>query len=49
MADITSSIIQKVKNELQIQDNLSSTELYDLLHKYRSTQHPDKFTDKERK
>lgn len=49
MADITSSIIQKVKNELQIQDDLTSTELYDLLHKYRSTQHPDKFTDKERK
>jgi hypothetical protein len=43
------SVIQKVKDELSITEDLSSTELYDLLHKYRSSQHPDKFVDDDRK
>jgi hypothetical protein len=47
MSNIEKNIIQKVKEELQVseKENLSSTELYDLLHKYRSTQHPDKYAD----
>jgi hypothetical protein len=45
MSNIEKNIIQKVKDELQVSEDLSSTELYDLLHKYRSTQHPDKYTD----
>ncbi|MBD1398491.1 hypothetical protein H9Q13_15065 [Pontibacter sp. JH31] len=49
MEELTTSIIQKVKDELKITEELSSTELYDMLHKYRSSQHPDKFLDKERK
>jgi hypothetical protein len=49
MADITTSVIQKVKTELGVEENLSSTELYDLLHKYRSNNHPDKFTDQDLK
>ena len=49
MTELNKSIIQKVKDELGITDDLSSTELYDLLHKYRSSQHPDKFTDDTRK
>ena len=49
MTGIETSIIQKVKDELQTSDELSATELYDLLHKYRSAQHPDKFIDDERK
>ncbi|WP_417801180.1 hypothetical protein [Tenacibaculum sp.] len=43
--EITNSIIQEVKDELGISDDIPSTRLYDLLHKYRTTQHPDKFTD----
>lgn len=43
------SIIQEVKNELSIEDDLSSNELYDLLYKYRNGQHPDKYTDEELK
>lgn len=49
MSEIEVSIIQKVKDELSISEDLTGTELYDLLHKYRSTQHPDKFSDKEHK
>ena len=49
MTELNKSIIQKVKDELEITDDLSSTELYDLLHRYRSSQHPDKFTDDKRK
>ncbi len=49
MTKLNKSIIQKVKDELGIADNLSSTELYDLLHRYRSSQHPDKFIDDKRK
>ena len=41
MTELTTSIIQKVKDELQTNEELSATELYDLLHKYRSSQHPD--------
>jgi len=43
--EITNSIIQEVKDELGISYDIPSTRLYDLLHKYRPTQHPDKFTD----
>lgn len=43
--EITNSIIQEVKDELGITDDIPSTRLYDLLHKYRTSQHPDKFTD----
>lgn len=49
MSEITISIIQKVKEELSISEDLESTELYNLLHKYRSSQHPDKFVNDERK
>jgi hypothetical protein len=49
MTELTTSIIQKVKDELQITEDLASTELYDLLHKYRSSQHPDKYLDDNRK
>lgn len=49
MTEITISIIQKVKEELSVSDDLASTELYDLLHKYRNSQHPDKFVNDERK
>ncbi len=49
MTGVTTSIVQKVKDELQVSDDLIPTELYDLLHKYRSSQHPDKFMDEERK
>lgn len=49
MTELATSIIQKVKGELQIADDLSATELYDLLHKYRSSQHPDQFIDVKRK
>jgi hypothetical protein len=49
MPDITPSIIQKVKDELNIQDDLPPTELYNQLHKYRNLQHPDRFTDSDRK
>jgi hypothetical protein len=45
MKTVTKSIIQKVKDQLAISDDLSATELYDLLHKYRSSQHPDKYLD----
>jgi hypothetical protein len=47
MTNIATSIIQKVKNELDVSEDLSSTELYDLLHKHRTNSHPDKFTDTE--
>lgn len=47
MPDITPSIIQKVKDELNIQEELPPTELYDLLHRYRNSQHPDRFTDRD--
>lgn len=47
MTEITTSIIQKVKDELKITDELSSTELYDLLHKHRTNNHPDKFPNEE--
>ncbi|MCZ2474835.1 hypothetical protein G9H61_05220 [Aquirufa ecclesiirivi] len=49
MTKLAVSIIQKVKDELHSSEDLNSTELYDLLHKYRSSQHPDKFMDNERK
>lgn len=49
MTNLTRSIIQKVKDELCVSEDLTSTELYDLLHKYRSSQHPDKFLDEQRK
>lgn len=45
MNELITSIVQKVKDALKIQDDLSSTELYDRLHKYWITQHPDKFID----
>lgn len=45
MTEISKSIIQKVKDELDVKEDLTSSELYDLLHKYRRTQHPDKYTD----
>ncbi len=45
MSDITASIIQKVKDELDIQEELAPAELYDLLHRYRNSQHPYRFTD----
>ena len=43
--EITNSIIQEVKDELGISDDIPITKLYNLLHKYRTSQHPDKFTD----
>lgn len=49
MTEISLSIIQKVKDELNVNDDLTSTELYDLLHKHRSSQHPDKYFDDETK
>lgn len=49
MKGLTTSIIQKVKDELGITEDLPSIELYDLLHKHRNLQHPDKFADEERK
>ncbi|KAF2082030.1 hypothetical protein [Flavobacterium sharifuzzamanii] len=49
METLTASIIQTVKDELQESGDLTSTELYDLLYKYRNSQHPDKFFDEERK
>lgn len=49
MKELATSIIQKVKDELQESGDLSATELYDLLHKYRSSVHPDRFMDEERK
>lgn len=48
MKKLDKSIIQRVKDELDISDDLSSTELYDLLHKYRSSQHPDNFIDSDK-
>lgn len=41
-------LFKKLKTR-QVADELSATELYDLFHKYRSSQHPDKFIDEERK
>jgi len=49
MEELTTSIIQTVKDELQETGDIASTELYDLLYKYRNSQHPDKFFDDERK
>ena len=49
MTQLSISIIQKVRDELNVSSDLESTELYDLLHKYRNSQHPDKFTNEERK
>jgi len=49
MTVLSISIIQKVKDELQTTEDLSTTDFYDLLHKYRSSQHPDKFMDEARK
>lgn len=49
MEELTTSIIQTVKDELQESGDITSTELYDLLYKYRNSQHPDKFFDEERK
>lgn len=49
MEELTTSIIQDVKDELQETGDITSTELYDLLYKYRNSQHPDKFFDEERK
>lgn len=49
MTNITTSILQKVKNELQLNEDLPSTDLYDLLHKHRSNNHPDKFTNDDTK
>jgi hypothetical protein len=49
MKEITASIIQKAKDQLNTTEDLPATELYDLLHKYRSSNHPDKFTDKDLK
>jgi hypothetical protein len=45
MTELTVSIIQKVKDELDLVEDLPSTELYDQLYKYRNSQHPDKFID----
>jgi hypothetical protein len=49
METLTASIIQTVKDELEESRDLASTELYELLYKYRNSQHPDKFIDPERK
>lgn len=47
MSEIITSIIQKVKDELNISEDISTTELYDLLYKHRTNNHPDKFTNEE--
>ena len=47
MTKIATSILQKVKDELELNEDLPSTDLYDLLHKHRSNNHPDKFTNDE--
>ena len=49
MTDIIQSIIQKVKDELSIVGDYSSTDLYDQLFEYRSNLHPDKFLDETQK
>lgn len=49
MSEVITSIIQKVKNALDISDDLSSTELYDRLFNYRNAVHPDKFVDEDAK
>lgn len=49
MTTITTSILQKVKDELDLKEDLPSTDLYDLLHKHRSNNHPDKFTNDDTK
>ena len=46
---VEKSIIQKVKDEIQIDYQIESTELYDLLYDYRNTQHPDKYLNEELK
>ncbi|OLY92313.1 hypothetical protein SAMN05444008_11579 [Cnuella takakiae] len=43
MTDIIQSIIQKVKDELRLEGEFSSTELYNQLFEYRTNLHPDKF------
>lgn len=49
MKELANSIIQTVKDELQITDELSAAELYNILYDYRNSQHPDKFIADERK
>lgn len=44
--EIDKSIIQKVKEVLQIEEELSSIQLLKLLKDYRNKMHPDKFTEK---
>ncbi|TLX72386.1 hypothetical protein E9993_17770 [Labilibacter sediminis] len=49
MTQIDKSIIQKVKDAIQVDSELESNELYDLLFDYRNTQHPDRYNDDELK
>lgn len=42
---LNKSVIQKVKDVLQIEDEFSSIELLKLLKEYRARVHPDKFSD----
>ena len=43
--EIQSHIVQRVKEFLCTDQDLSATELYDLLHTVRSSTHPDKYQD----
>jgi len=49
MEELVVSVIQKVKDVLNIKEELSSEDLYDRLHDYRSTLHPDKFLSEDQK
>lgn len=49
MNDIEITIIEKIKKFLNIQDDISEEELYDLLYNYRNQNHPDNFEDEDNK